>query len=100
MQPKACREERVYGYLKQDDTATINPQPLLHNFLFLLEEELRPTVSKEVFYTDIVIIAHKNSNTKTTITQIKFDIRRCINSHKTSTSLKLLSKRATTVLKT
>lgn len=100
MQPEACREERVHGYLKQDDTAAMNPQSLLHNFLFLLEEELRHTISKVVLYTGIVIIARKNPNTKTIITQIKFDIRRCINSYKTSTSLKLLLKRVTTVLKT
>lgn len=33
------REKGVYGNLKQDDTATMNPQPLLHNLLFLLEKE-------------------------------------------------------------
>lgn len=93
-------QRRVHGYLKQDDTAAMNPQSLLHNFLFLLEEELRHTISKVVLYTGIVIIARKNPNTKTIITQIKLDIRRCINSYKTSTSLKLLLKRVTTVLKT
>lgn len=77
----------------------MNPQPLFTQFP-LPTGGRAPTISKVVFYTDLAIFTHKNSNTKTIVTQIKFDNRGCINSYKTSTSLKLLSKRVTTVLKT
>lgn len=44
------REEGVYGYLKQDDTATMNPVSSTQ-FAFLTgeREELRTAISKVIF---------------------------------------------------